>query len=445
LATKTLDIIFESPKLNLFTLSKHRGTSMKKILILDIGNGLNKGNLALLYSAIDTIKIYAPNVEFSLMYYGNDGSHSNLNIKEQHLVGKVYPKKPKDSMVSFLYLLQCTSVYALTKFGINASISKNSKLFSYYDNDIVVVIGGDTMSPNGKYETNTLTPFINILYAITLGKPTVLYGESLGYYTNHIIDSIAKFVLNKTSLILVRDKLSLEYLNGYRLNKPDIYFTADSAFLLPPCSISRICDIFSIEKINYLKKPLIGINTSNLINNQFNKNDRSANISSIDIMAKVIDHLIENLDANIIMVPHVYEAGNDDRVTASSIFKQIKNKSNIYMIKNEYSPQELKGIIGKCDLFIGGRMHSTIASTSMLVPTVGIAYSHKMYGIIGNMLGQEKYIVDVNELSYEKLISTIYDAWDNRSKIKKELESIIPVVKERAMLNGKYVSELLKN
>lgn len=418
---------------------------MKKILILDIGNGLNKGNLALLYSAIDTIKIYSPTAEFSLMYYGNDGSHSNLNIKEQHLVGKVHPKKPKDALRSFLYILHCTSVYALTKFGTNVSISKNSKLFNYYDNDIVVVIGGDTMSPSGKYEINTLTPFTNILYALMLGKPTVLYGESFGYYTNPFIASIAKFLFNKTSLILVRDNLSLEYLNGCCLTKPAIYLTADSAFLLPSCSISRIYEIFSIEGITDLKKPLIGINSSNLINRQFNKDNTSVNISSIDIMVKVINNLIENLGVNIILVPHVYEAGNDDRVAASSIFEKIKNKSNVSMIKNEYSPQELKGIIGKCDLFIGGRMHSTIASTSMLVPTVGIAYSHKMYGIIGNMLGQEKYIVDIKELSYEKLVSTVYDAWNNRLEIKKELESIIPVVKERAMLNGKYVSELLKN
>lgn len=418
---------------------------MKKILILDIGNGLNKGNLALLYSAIDTIKLYLPTVSFSLIYYGNDGSHSKLNINEQHLVGTLRLKKPMATFTSFLYLFQCISIYALNKFGINISISQNSKLFNYYDSDMVVVIGGDTMSQSGKYGFNILSPFINILYGVFLGKPTVLYGETLGYYSNPFMDSIAKLVFNQTRLILVRDELSMKYLDKCCLNKPNIHFTADSAFLLPPCSISRVCEIFSTEMITNFKNPLIGINPSNLINRQFNKNSGYVNISSVDIIAKVIDDLIENLDANIIMVPHVYETGNDDRVVASSIFEKIKNKSSVSMIKNEYSPQELKGIIGICDLFIGGRMHSTIASTSMLVPTVGIAYSHKMYGIIGNMLGQERYIVDIKDLSYEKLISTIYNAWDNRSGIKKELESIVPVVKERAMLNGKYVSELLKN
>ena len=162
-------------------------------------------------------------------------------------------------------------------------------------------------------------------------------------------------------------------------------------------------------------------------------------------MSKVVDNLIENLDANILMVPHVYTSGSDDRLSIKNILKDVKHKSNVYIVENEYTAQELKGIIGRCDLFIGMRMHSTIASTSMLVPTVGIAYSHKMHGIIGNMLGQNKYIVDINNFGYDQLISTIYECWDNRDIIKKELEIKIPQVKEKALFNGELVKELLSN
>jgi polysaccharide pyruvyl transferase WcaK-like protein len=159
-------------------------------------------------------------------------------------------------------------------------------------------------------------------------------------------------------------------------------------------------------------------------------------------MARVIDSLVENLNATVIMIPHVYTSNGDDRIAINSVFHKVKNKSKVKTIKNEYTPQELKGIIGLCDLFIGARMHATIAATSMLVPTVGIAYSHKMHGIIGEMLGQEKYVLDIKELDYENLISTIKDAWGNRDRIKKELEVRIPMIKEKAMLNGKLVKEL---
>ena len=88
-------------------------------------------------------------------------------------------------------------------------------------------------------------------------------------------------------------------------------------------------------------------------------------------------------------------------------------------------------------------MHATVASTSMLVPTVGIAYSHKMHGIIGKMLGQEKYILDVQDLNYEDLKSKVYDAWQNREEIRAELAQRIPQVKEQALLSGELVKELV--
>lgn len=41
-------------------------------------------------------------------------------------------------------------------------------------------------------------------------------------------------------------------------------------------------------------------------------------------------------------------------------------------------------------------MHATISSTSMLVPTIAIAYSHKIPGVIGEVLGNE-YIIDIRD------------------------------------------------
>jgi polysaccharide pyruvyl transferase WcaK-like protein len=276
-----------------------------------------------------------------------------------------------------------------------------------------------------------------------LNKPVVLYGESLGYFSNPILNSIAKFVFNRTKLILVREELSKRYLDNNNITMPKICVTADPAFLLNPVPQSSVFEILSKEGINGIQKPLIGINPSGLISRFRGEGYQKAEEEFANIMAKVIDNLVENLEATIIMIPHVYTPNVDDRIAINLIFHKVKNKSKVKIVKNEYTPQELKGIIGQCDLFIGARMHATIASTSMLVPTVGIAYSHKMHGIIGEMLGQRKYILDIKELNYENLISTIKDAWGNREKIRKQLEIKIPKVKEKAMLNGKLVKELL--
>lgn len=410
---------------------------MTKMLILNVGIS-NKGNCALVTSTIKTIENVIPNVEFSLM--GPEKiDFGNIHIKKYP--GNLSIRKPSHTLMSLIYLVQFFCIGFLERLHIYTSISnKKSPIYDYYKSDIIINSGGDTINGDSLASMN---PLLNIYYGTLINRPVILYGESLGYFKNRFIKIVAKFVLNKTNIIIVRENISKKYLEDIGVTNPSIYVTSDPAFLLEPVGLSRVFEIFSKEGIPHLQKPLIGINPSGVIHQYIKNNKHNTEEYVSDVLAKAIDELVENLDAGIVLIPHVYDLKFDDRKAIKSIFKKVKYNSKVYMIVNEYSSQELKGIIGQCDLFIGMRMHATIASTSMLVPTIGIAYSHKMYGIIGKTLGQERYIVDINQLSYNNLISKIYDAWNNKDKIKKELEIKIPFVKDKALVNGILVKEFI--
>lgn len=233
---------------------------MTKILILNVGS-TNKGNRALVESTIETIKTFVPDTEFYLMG-PYEGDHNGLQIKKQIDAG-LSIRKPQYTIMSLFYLFKCGCINILKRFDVHIPISKNSRLFDYYDSDIVVNSGGDHLS--GEYGIGTLGSFITILYAILLGKPVVLYGESLGYFKNSVLNSIAKFVFNRTKLILVREELSKRYLDNNNITMPKIYVTADPAFLLGAVPQSRVFEILSEEGIGKIQKPLIGINPSGLI------------------------------------------------------------------------------------------------------------------------------------------------------------------------------------
>ncbi|WP_410508125.1 polysaccharide pyruvyl transferase family protein [Methanosarcina hadiensis] len=403
---------------------------MKKILVLNVGFS-NKGAYALISSTMETIEKYVPDVQFTFM--GTETNQNKIPIKKQLAI------KPFKNLGPWKYLFICFLINIFNRFGVKIPVSKKSHLYEYYISDLVLNSGGDHLSG----EKFGLSSLLNIYYAILLNKPVVLYGESLGYFKNCLFNYLAKKIFNKVDLIIVREKISKKYLDDCGITNPKIYLTADSAFLLSPSPQSRVCEILSEEGIGYIQRPLIGINVSGLISNYRNRNSQTAEIDIITIFSKVIDTLINDLSSTILLIPHVYTKNVDDRVIINKIMYESTNKSKIYAINNEYTPQELKGIIGLCDLFIGARMHSTIASTSMLVPTVGIAYSHKMYGVIGDMLGQGNYVIDINDLTYENLISTINHAWKNREKISNDLKLKIPILKQTVLLNGLYVKELL--
>ncbi|MBV1730055.1 MAG: polysaccharide pyruvyl transferase family protein, partial [Methanobacterium sp.] len=214
-----------------------------------------------------------------------------------------------------------------------------------------------------------------------------------------------------------------------------------AAFSLIESDALKIEQILLNEGVYELKTPIIGLNPSKLIT-KFFKNFPNKEEKIINIFINTIDELNKK-DFNILLIPHVYTSTDDDRIIINEISKKIQNKSKLHIIKGEYNPEELKGIIKRCDIFVGARMHATIASTSMFIPTVGIAYSHKMHGIIGEMLGLEDYIIDIDNLNYEILLEKIMMAWENQKDIHNHLKKVIPEVKKRSMRNGELVKKLV--
>ena len=468
---------------------------MTNILIVNFESRLNKGSTALLNSKIKLLSNFISGAKFVVSGYHPEIDYSQYNVKIVKVAGEIYSLKTvigqlglsvlcgldsvlnkylgakinipiegkklqeyasqttaktraKVSIATFstLFLLFRCGLWAmLRRFGLNVDRSFcGKKMHEYYNADVILNTGGDVLTEDYGF---TFSHFSNLLFAILLNKPVIICAESIGPFKRKLNKSIARFVFNRTKLITLREERSLKHLQEIGVNKPPIYVTADVAFTLEPSSNERIKEILTKEGVDE-SMPHIGISVSKIISNYGFpelKSHKDKYCEYVKLMSKVIDYLVETLNATIVFVPHVIGPGegNDDRSVADDICKLIKNKDKIVSIKEEYTPEELKGIIGQCDLFIGARMHATIASTSMHVPTVAIAYSDKTHGIIGTMLEYEAYVLDVKDLSYDTLISKIDDAWENREKIRKELEVKIPVVKEKAMLNGKLIKEVV--
>ena len=139
-------------------------------------------------------------------------------------------------------------------------------------------------------------------------------------------------------------------------------------------------------------------------------------------------------------MPQVIINGEDDRSIAREVFQLTRNKKGFKILTKDYSPEELKGMIGYMDLFIGTRMHSNIFAASTCVPTIAIGYRHKTKGIM-EMLGIEKYECEMSTLQFRDIIQKIQDAWTNKETLKESLKIKVEYLQERALYNG----ELVKN
>ena len=414
---------------------------MTKILFTNTNCSWNKGSAAQVISTIKIFKRFVPDASFTLLSYCPELDTKQSMKYNLKVVG--YFSKKQRKLLLFLYhlviaLFRCVLYVTLRKIGLNMNSLLNEKyLKEYTDADIIVDLSGDSFS-DSKGGISTINSF-GILIGILLKKPIIFFSQSIGPFKNWTLP-LAKFCLNKADLVIVREEITKNYLEKIGIISP-IYLTADCAFVLEPISYESVEDILLKENIDTTKKPIIGISANAMLDDEEN------NYASL--MAQIIDYIIERKpNAQVVFVPHVVsmreDGVGDDRVIDEKIYKMTKNKENVDLIKGDYSPEELKEIIGLCDIFIGGRMHANIAAVSSYVPTMAMAWSHKYYGIM-RALGQEKYICDFRTMNFDELKSKINDLWNNKEKIREEFEVKVECQKRLAWYSGELVRDLLNS
>jgi colanic acid/amylovoran biosynthesis protein len=447
----------------------------------------NKGSAAVMIGAIKTLKKFIPDAKFTtfVQYSSNFSDRYDLKViphnNHQSTFFSFY-----DSLRSSFNLLRIFLWRLIYDYlGKDMRILINSKdLKEYNKADVIIDLSMDLYSDDFGL-ISVIEHSKDLLCGVLLKKPVVVYAQSTGPFKTRLTSWLARFTLNKVSLITVREEMAMNHLAEVGVNKTLIRLTADPAFLLDPAPIDRIREIFFKEKINRGDRDFIGLTISpailtmnikkskifnviktaygmikyflpdklfkmllKVVNTALNRlNMETRDIDGLESIQDVIDHLTENLDITVVLIPHtrspeseLLNVFGDDATLLKDLYRTKKDNNRVKLICGDYTTEELKGIIGQCDLFIGSKMHANIAALSQCVPTVAIAYSYKFHGIM-KMLGQEKYICD--GITTENLISKINDAWVNKEKIREELKTKVEFVKERALFNGKLVKDLL--
>ncbi|MEN3036709.1 MAG: polysaccharide pyruvyl transferase family protein [Candidatus Methanosuratincola petrocarbonis] len=295
----------------------------------------------------------------------------------------------------------------------------------------VIDFSGDALSDSldsGWSTTGLLTDMLPIILGILSKKPVILYSQSIGPFRTRSY-LFTRFLLNKVSSIVVREHSSYNYLKSMRL-KPSIIFGSEIAFLLDPISHpSKVLE-------NDEKHPLIGFSVSAFQGSLF-PNYRS-------LMADLLKWIVTELDAQIIFIPNVYDITSDDRVEAKRICEIARvSKDKIALVEEKLTPEEVKGLIAKCDLFIGCRWHATIFALSSGIPTISIGHSWKYFSTM-KRLGQREFACNLFTTTPSELISKTRKAWTDRERLRRELIAHIELEKDCAKNAVKFTVNLLR-
>lgn len=245
-------------------------------------------------------------------------------------------------------------------------------------------------------------------YAEKVGVPLVLAPQTYGPFLKKKNIYFAKKIFENADYIFSRDKLSDELVKS--LCGKNTIVTTDVAFQLPFSNIR--CQSECIK---------IGINISGLLavekKNEYNQN-LSYSKKYNNLLSMVLDWISKQEKYELYFIPHVT---ND--IDAIKFYSKKYPKAII--IDYIDNPKRIKEEISKMDIFIGSRMHATIAALSSGVVTIPIAYSRKFKGVFD--LIKYPYTIELDwplEEMYKKTINCIEQCDNMREKMFQTYELI---------------------
>ena len=430
------------------------------ILITYVGLWLDKGEAAMIIATAKAMREKFPKVSISILTVPPPQEIDIVKYSEYDLkvlpgilssFDLILPKlkflkfKPLKAMIALPVFLALTiknivwlALYKGLRIDAGFLIRDNrDTVKEYRDADWFIFCGGQNIV------NLNLVALYEIIFSKMLGKPVMIWANSLGHFNPKCIRPFVKWVLNKVDLITTREATSKKILEDIGVTAP-VFVTADAAFTLPPIPQKEAMMIVEQETKIPKNKLMVGVT---VIPWSFpgERGDVDKKFENyLKAVAGAADHLIEKLNAHVIFFPQVIlPPMKDDRPVSKEVFNRIQNKSSVTVLTADYAPEQIKGMYGCMSLLIGTRFHSCILAQSMNVPTIAIEYSgHKALGIM-KLLDLQEYVCDINTITTDELISKIDNIWAERDEVKKKLEKNIKVMQAKSMENVRLAVEYL--
>lgn len=384
------------------------------ILMFAHGGSLNRGCEAIVRSTATIIK---NKIDNSRVYLASGKPETDKFIEKIDGVldgsTRTIKKYSKDWIISMLNVkLFKDDTYAISRYEENTI--KHMK-----NMDVLLSVGGDNYCYGDQ-------PALYVIdkKAKEQGKKLVLWGCSIGEedITEHTLKDLKLF-----DLILARETLTYNMLKGKGLTNVEL--CADPAFTMEKEELDL--------PNGWQQGNTVGLNFSPLVLSRNPKSEQSVRY--------LIRHIIDVTDMTIALTPHVIIDGNNDYEVLQKFYEEFKDTGRVILLPNNLNAIQYKGYIARMRFFIGARTHATIASYSNYIPTMVLGYSVKSKGIAKDLFGEEKLVLNINEISNSHLLKTYFDEMVNEEEeIINKLNESIPQIKEMSYKAVDHLKKLVK-
>jgi colanic acid/amylovoran biosynthesis protein len=396
----------------------------KEILITHVYSSDNKGDAALTSVLLSDLKRVFPAAKQRILKL--DHVHESGKFESvpeyasfMHFALNKY-KNPFVKLAYVMFMLPATLVWALVfrAFGKRLWLPRELRMVAdmYAAADLIVAVGGGYIrSRKGLFNRLNIPLLLHpLLFGSILGKPTVLYSQSVGPFVNSYEPAMVSFVLRKMALVILREDVSAGLLNkiGVREN---VVRSVDSGFLLRAKRPVNVRKRYGIAKDTLL----IGVTVREWLHGEEQEAYERA-------VASVLDAVVERYGARVLFIPQVTAAkGDDDRIASRRVREFMYEQQNAVVIEDAPDHFDVKAIYNELDVLLGTRFHSVIFSLTSHVPVLAIEYEHKTSGIMHD-LNLDHWVIKIEEATSEALTKGLAELIAQRGAYQKQLEHTMP-------------------
>jgi hypothetical protein len=183
-------------------------------------------------------------------------------------------------------------------------------------------------------------------------------------------------------------------------------------------------------------RPLVGLNVSGLLYMGGYTRSNMFGLSGDypELMRKIVRWFTGTAGTDVVLVTHVTGAWEGDGKACAALYEELKEEcgGRLHLADPTYDHREIKYLIGKCDFFLGARMHACIAALSQGIPAAGLAYSRKFGGVFESV-GVGELVVDLRERGEDDTLERIETLFRERERFVERLSETAPEASDVAM------------
>lgn len=322
-------------------------------------------------------------------------------------------------------VLSASPVETASAYGVDAVPRMSPKRVMAALNECDLLISGGGSLLQDATSLKSLMYYLTVIRMAQIRqKKVMILGQGIGPLKRWISRRTVADVLDHVDCITVRDSQSAELLKNIGVKRPEITVTADPTLLLTPSPAEEVDSLLAEAGLapdtDIIAVSLRGWDIAHGLEEEM--------ISALERLSLGISARMLFINMHMPGDSHISERAQEN-IWSAAVQPRI------------WSAQQIVGVLGRCRLVIGMRLHALILAAAAGTPSIGIAYDPKVEQFC---LSVDQDFISLADVIAGHLPGKVTKAWEKQDESMSTIARKLPGMREAAKQNIIKALEVLE-